>query len=185
MKFMMMFALLAVSLTALAQELVLSVETPASVVRVGDHSRFAVTIRNRGSNSVTLVQPGDGSARQSRTPFVGWSILPADAKKLSHPETPSLPEGPFCGNINSVRLSEVFSLKPGETRRLEDWIGNPTFEKPGRYRLVCYYQNIPEVKVSGIPLRPHENGALDRMRKSTPCRLTSDEIVVDVLPKSP
>jgi hypothetical protein len=79
----------------------------------------------------------------------------------------------------------VFSLKPGESRRFDAWIGSPAFETPGRYRLVFYYQNIPDLEILGVPLGPDESGARDRIRESTPCRLMSSEIEVDVLPKKP
>jgi hypothetical protein len=90
-------------------------------------------------------------------------------------------KGSRCGNINSIDHSEVFSLKPGESCRCDSWLGHPRFEKPGRFRVVFYYENIPGSKISGLPLRQHENGVLDRIRQSTPCRIVSQEIVIDAV----
>ena len=171
------------SVPLMATNLVLTVVPPAAAIRVGDYPRFAVTISNRGPGSVTLASPGDGSDCDWRTPAVDWSILRADVNEQKHPESPPRGITGRCGNINPLKLSEVFSLKPGQSKRLESWIGHPSFDKAGRYRLVFYYQNIPTLEVSGIPLGPHEKGVFDRIRKSTPCRLTSEEIVVDILPK--
>ena len=167
----------------IAQDLVLSVSAPAKPVHVGDHSSFAVTVSNRGPKSVTLVEPGDGSDCKLRTPVVGWSILPADAKAKRHPKEPPPFRGPrMCGNINPLKLSEVFTLQPGESRRLGAWTGDPDFAQPGRYRVVFYYQNIPKLPTGGLPLGPHDDGVVGQIRKSTRCRLVSTELVVDVLP---
>src|SRR5262245_58854430 len=114
-------------------ELAVSVLAPRQAIHVGDYPRFAVIISNRGTNSVTLVQPGDGSDCAWRTPIVGWSILPVTATDQKQPATPALFKAPRCGNINSIDHSEVFTLKPGESHRFDSWIGHPRFEKSGKF----------------------------------------------------
>src|SRR5204863_5930322 len=121
-------------LPVIGADLVVAVTAPRQAIHVGDYPRFVVTVSNYGPNSVTLVEPGDGSDCAWRTPVVGWSILPVSVTGQKHPSTPSLFKGRDCGNINSLRLSEVFSLKSGEAHRFDSWIGHPRFEKPGKYR---------------------------------------------------
>lgn len=180
MKFTITVAFVVAFWSTMGQDLVVTVRPPAQAIHAGDHPQFSVTITNRGSNSVTLVRPGDGSEYKMRTPFVGWSILPAEPKKQKHPELPPAPKsGPDCLTMNPIELSDIFYLKPGESSRLGPWVGSPSFEKPGRFRLVFYYQNIPDFGFLG------DDKVRQRIRGSTPCRLASEEIEVDVLPKSP
>src|SRR5262245_34421955 len=132
-------------------------------IRIGESVYFVATITNRGSKPVTLVQPGDGSNCRLRTPVVGWSVLEADANAQKHPATvPPFKGFRGCGNINSLRMNEVFTLPPGAGIRLADWIGHPIFEKPGRFRVVFYYHNIPDLELAGIPLGQHDGGVLAR-----------------------
>jgi hypothetical protein len=181
-RFVVALVLTLVSLPLLAEDkLVLTITPPAQPIHVGDYPRFDVTISNRGSNSVTLVTPGDGSEDAWRTPVVGWSMLPADTTQ-KHPETPSRGIVARCGNINGIKLSEVFALKPGEDKHLEHWIGWLAFQTPGKFRIVFYYQNVPDMKIQGVPLEEHEKGAIKRIRRSTPCKLVSNEVVIEVLP---
>jgi hypothetical protein len=185
-KFVLILILMTISFSTLAaEELVLLVDPPKQPFWVGDYPNFTVTISYRGSNSVTLVEPGDGSECGWRTPVCGFSIIPENARTAKHPASPSPPRGERCGNINPFKLSEVFVLQPGQSRRVFASAGMPMFERPGRYRLVFYYQNIPDLKISGSPLGPHEKGALEGIRASTPCRLVSNEIVINVMPKIP
>jgi hypothetical protein len=183
LKCLILFALTSASLTALANDLVLTIEPLTNAIHAGDYPRFVATVSNHGSNSVTLVELGDGSLDKWRTPFVGWPALSADVKKRPHPKAP-VPQGRACGNINPIKLSEIFLLKPGEQKRFNAWIDCQMPGTPGRYRLVFYYENIPDLEILGIPLGSHENGALYEIRKSTQCRLVSYEIVIDVLPKT-
>ena len=171
--------LVAVSLSAMAQNLVLTIGPPTNTIHVGDYPQFTVTIVNQTTNSVTLVEPGDGSDSKWRTPFVGWSVLGPDDKEAQHPKDPPV-ETRDCGNINPIKLSEIFTLRPSERRRLS-WVGYPQFREPGRHHLVFYYQNIPNLNVHGILMGPNENGTIEAMHNSTPCRLVSNEIVVDIL----
>lgn len=185
MKLTVALALMTACLPLSGADLIVAVTAPRQAIHAGDYPRFAVTISNRGPNSVTLVEPGDGSDCAWRTPVVGWSILSVTAYQQKHPATPALVKERFCGNINSINSSEVFSLKPGETHRFGSWIGHPRFKMSGQFRVVFYYQNIPDSKISGLLLKPHEDGVLDRIRQSTPCKLVSEEIIVDVFQAPP
>jgi hypothetical protein len=163
------------------QKLVLTIIPPTKAIHVTDHSLFHITISNRGSNSVTLVEPGDGSENAWRTPVIGWSVLPVNSPE-KHPDTPAPWSGARCGNINPFRLSEVFSLEPGKEKQFEPWDDYSLFDKPGKYRVVLYYSNIPDMKTKGAPLGDHEKGAVERIKASTPCKLISNEVIVEVAP---
>lgn len=175
--------LFALAPRVLGQELPLSIQAPTKAIQVGDYPKFIVTIRNQGETPRMLVLPGDGSECKWRTPVIGWSVLSAESPEQKHPQAPPLSRGARCGDINAIKLIEVFILQPGESRQLGEWIGHPGFVEPGKFRVVFYYENIPTLKVSGIPLGNHETGVLQKIKQSYACRLISNEIIVDVLPK--
>ena len=77
----------------------------------------------------------------------------------------------------------MFTLQASESKQLGEWVGQPSLAVPGKYRVVFYYQNIPDLKITGIPLGEHEAGVLEKIAHSTACRLVSNEIVVEVLAK--
>ena len=162
--------------------LVLTLSGPHTI-HVGEYADFAVTISNRGPHSVSLVQPGDGSNCRMRTPVIGWSVLSSDAKGQKHPQVaPPFHGVRTCGMINAIKRSEVFSLTPGASIRLANWTADPKFETPGKFRLVFYYENIPDLKIAGFPLGPHDDDVLGQIKRSTRCRLVSEEVLLDVLP---
>jgi hypothetical protein len=178
------FLILVMVVPAVAQDLILELEPLAEPIYAEDFPKFKVAIMNQGSKPVTLVQPGDGSNFRWRTPVVGWSIISADDPEKEHPKTPPLYSGARCGNINAVKSSDVFTLRPGERRILDEWTGHPRFEHPGRYRIRFYYHNIPDLQIRGIPLGKHDAGALRRIQQSHACELISEEIIVEVLPRN-
>lgn len=140
-------------------------------------------MRNESDRTVTLVLPGDGSAVGLRTPMTGWSFLPSGrpvetARK--HPlKMPLQPTRGFA-EINALRRSEVFALKPSETRSFDVWLNLPALSA-GRYRAVYYYVNNPTARLTGDLLGANEPGAEELIAKSTPCELVSNEITVDVI----
>jgi len=142
---------------------------PETQVVKGDQvPRFTATLVNRGKNEVTLVEPGDGSDYGWRTPLVEWSRRRRD-------------EGIRCGNINSLKEDEVFTLRPGESRVLTDWIGQPYRSGPARYRVSLRYKNEPNREWYGVPLGDHDAKAIERVQRSTPISTVSNavEIVVE------
>ena len=167
---------------ALAQEVALKIGPPLEAIHVGDYPTFIVTISNQGKKPLTLVEPGDGSDCKWRTPVVGWSVLPSGGIE-NHPKEPPLFHGGRCGNINTLKLKEIFTLKPGESKKIGEWVRCPTFANLGKFRVVFYYQNIHNLKVSGLPLGEHEDGVIEKIQQSYPCQLISNEIIVEVFPK--
>lgn len=139
-------------------------------------------IRNTSKSNVSLVMPGDGSEVGMRTPVIGWSILSADSDD-EHPKTPPRTPGARCGNTNALRMNEIFTLKPRETREFECRIDRPTGLTPGKYRIVFYYSNDPQMKWSGVPLGgEHDREAMRRVKESTAVALISNEVQFEVVP---
>lgn len=140
-----------------------------------------IQLRNVGNTPMTLVMPGDGSDCGWRTPIIGWSVLPVDSDD-DHPPTPPRQGVGRCGNINSLKAEEVFTLRPGQSKTLGPWARLPTYNlKPGKYRVVVYYKNDPKLKWSGLPLGPHDQKAMQRIGESTPVNLVSNEQIIELV----
>jgi hypothetical protein len=129
--------------------LTLKITLPSEPIRVGGYPKFIATIHNETDKNVVLVQPGDGSSCRWRTPWTGWSVIPPELWNTQHPTEPEPMGGSRCGNINTLRLKEVFTLKPGESKNLTDWIEGPTFSNEGKYRVVFYFKKAPKAEVQG------------------------------------
>ena len=157
----------------------LRIELPDQIKRsaVGD---YKIQIHNVGAVRVTLVQPGDGSASGRRTPLVGWSLLAVDSEE-KHPAIPPARGGGRCGNTNPLQPDELFVLKPGETKNLYQPIDFLRSAAPGKYRVVFYYTNVPDLPAAGIALSQHDRGTLERLRHSTPMALVSNEVQVEII----
>jgi hypothetical protein len=112
--------------------------------------------------------PGDGSESGWRTPILTWRTF----------------RGPLvrCGNRNGLKPEEVFTLEPGEWRTLAAHCGlrapEPLFA--GRYRYTVRYENIPDLKWDGMPLRKDDPEAQDRVRRSDRVRVVSNTVEVIV-----
>jgi hypothetical protein len=156
----------------------LQVRANATVVEV-EHQQltpwtaFEIELVNSGDRTVTLVMPGDGSGVAWRTPVLRWSISPEpQATRMAR-----------CGNVNRLRPDEVFTLAPGERRRLRNWVPPIFGVTPGDYALRLSYINDPTLKWEGLELGPHDPEAMQRVRESTPCRVIGNEVKITVVPK--
>lgn len=136
-------------------------------VKAGEPPVFTALLVNRGKNEVLLVEPGNGSECGWRTPVVEWSRRQRRG-------------GGRCGNINSLKPDEVFTLAPGESRELKGWIGVPYLSGPGRYRVSLRYTNEPQREWSGVPLDEHDPKAWEAVRRSTPVSVVSNTVEVVV-----
>src|SRR5262245_43765851 len=88
------------------------------VIKIGEAPDLSVTVVNHGGQEVILVEPGDGSDWGWRTPVIEWS-------------SSTWFRGPRCGNVNALKPEDVFTLKPGESRRLGGWVGVPQLRGHG------------------------------------------------------
>ena len=157
----------------------LRIEIP-STIKQRSYQEAKVVIKNVSDAPLTLVMPGDGSDCHWRTPIVGWSFLPHDSKNR-HPEEAPRRRVARCGNINRLKPDEVFVLKPGAAREIDEWVHLPHTIAPGKYRVVFYYSNVPDMKWSGIPLGKHDEQAMRRVEGSAPVSLTSNEVQVEIV----
>jgi hypothetical protein len=150
---------------------------------LGQQPQITATISNKGSAPVTLVLPGDGSESGWRTPLVGFSSIKVGKDKPKHPTDVPLCRGGRCGNVNALKSNEVFTLAPGKSKDLSDWIGSPQLPETGTFSVVFYYANDPGLKWQGVPLGRHDPDAIKRVEKSHKCRLVSNELKLTVKPK--
>jgi hypothetical protein len=173
------------------EELSLRIAPSELTVKSGSLAHVGITIENKSKKTATLVMPRDGSDYGWRTPIVGWSMIPvskdgAEVKGQQHPKEPLLKRQPRCGNINALRMDDIFELKPGEKKVIDaSWISTTANLAPGQYKAVFYYTNDPGKRVMGIPLGRNEAGAERAIKRSTQCDLISNEIVVTVVTVAP
>jgi hypothetical protein len=130
---------------------------PASqTIKFGETPVIEATVVNRGSREVVLVEPGDGSESSWRTPVIAWSNGHSLMSR--------------CGTMTPLSADEIFTLRPGESRRLNGWVGGPRLRGPSRYWVAVRYTNRPDQPWSGT-----------LFRDSTPVDMVSNtvEIVVE------
>ena len=149
-------------------------KTATPVVRKGQFPRFTIEVVNRSRQEVILVRPGDGSECGWRTPLVSWLVEGVKQRGMAR-----------CGNVNSLRPNEVFTLKPGQRVSLGEWVGAPHLPAPGFYTIRFRYENKPGLKWSGVPLGRHDEGAMARVRASTPASAESNHLRIEVKDSAP
>lgn len=151
-------------------------------VDYGQRFHALLEIKNTGTTPVTLVMPGDGSTGKARTPLVRWSIERVGPKP-AEPQEDIFPIHSirFCGNYNSPDMDEIFVLKPGESKSINDWTACPQYPLPGKYRVRIHYSNAPELKwSSGVLWNKEGVRALRKIRRSTPIKLVSNEVPLKI-----
>ncbi len=134
-----------------------------------------VTLHNTDRDTVTLVLPGDGSYWGWRTPLMDWEVREAGGPPLKR--TPLA----LCGNINPLRAGEVFRLPPGAQRKFTTAV--PEYYRYGkshRYQFRLSYENRPHLAWGGSPLGAHDPNALRLLQQSTPCKLLSNALELEV-----
>jgi hypothetical protein len=162
-----------------SNDISLQISPQNTSVKVDEEIHLKFTISNNGSDSVTLVNPGDGSEHAWRTPIVQWSILKTDTA-TQHPAEPVPSDVPRCGMMNSLEAKEVFSLAAGETRELQNWEYLSSFKEPGVYRVVFLYSNKPSLQWKDELSFSHNLIALWRAKHSTETTIASNEIIFTV-----
>lgn len=109
----------------------------------GGPPTFSVTLTNKGSRPVHLVAPGDGSDAAMRTPILRF--IATSGGKPAEPRPAAR-----CGLTNAMESSEVFTLVPGASREMNDWIGQP-YVKPGTYDVKLRFRNDPSLVRNATP----------------------------------
>lgn len=129
-------------------------------------TKYTLTLKNEGDRSVTLVTAGDGSEYGRRTPMLTWSGT-IDGKPAQEVERPG------CGMMNAIEASEVFTLAPGESKAMSDWLIGPSFA-PGRYEVKLRYVNDP-TNTEAAQSKPD---VVDLISRSTACDVTSAPLTI-------
>lgn len=143
--------------------------TLAVVTRNGE-KRFSATLSNKGKKSVTLVEAGDGSEAGWRTRMLEW-IATTPAGKPAQPVQLAR-----CGLTNPIDEREVFTLAPGQSKTMIDWLDQPRVVK-GHYDARLVYKNDPHHGSTGKGgMSP---AAAAKIAASTPCKVTSNTIGYD------
>jgi hypothetical protein len=123
-------------------------------------------LTNKDSVPVTVVLPGDGSDCGWRTPILTW--------------TPAVKMDRTCGNINALRAREIVTLLPGKSVSLGEWIAPPAPTRPGKHRFTLTYENKPGLAWRGVPLGQHDPAAMAKVKASTPLKVVSNTVEVEV-----
>lgn len=108
-----------------------------------DGAQIVVTLTNHGTKTVRLVVPGDGSDAAMRTPVLSW--IATSGGKPAEPEAVAR-----CGMTNPIEASEVFTLAPGASREMRDWVGQPQV-KAGTYDVKLRFRNDPSITGNASP----------------------------------
>ncbi len=131
--------------------------------------KFAIDLKNEGTEPLRLVKPGDGSTEGWRTPSLTY-IATANGKE-AQPEDIGR-----CGMMNLFIVDEVFTLNPGETKTLDEWV-DPLPFAAGTYDVKVRYKNDPSMGIGGKSSNP--NDEVTRAFASTnTCEVTSNAIKV-------
>ena len=166
-------------------DLILSVPKVISIEK-GVQGVKAV-IKNKGTQDLQLVLPGEKSHVRFRTPTINWAMIPAD--EFVEPEkNPRNIYVARCGSINALTPEEVFTLKPQASQELGQWIYFPTDRvKPGKYYAVLYYNNIPDHgwKSAHRPIDSgpveHDAETMQRVKESDAISLISNPVLVEIV----
>lgn len=128
---------------------------------------YSLTLTNTGSQAVQLVVPGDGSQVGWRTPVLTWA-----AKSEGKPIAELAPAR--CGMMNAIEASEIFTLAPGKSRTLVDWLGSPSYPA-GTYDLEIRYRNAPSLAENRAPVAPE---VAAKLASTSACDVTSNPLRV-------
>lgn len=132
-------------------------------------ARYTLTLTNGSKKPVSLVVPGDGSEAGWRTPAITW-IATANGQPATRAE------GGRCGMMNPIAASEIFTLAPGASREINEWLGFPSFV-PGTYDLRLRYRNDPALQSRKAGAAPD---AAQKIAQSSPCDITSNAIKTSI-----
>ena len=156
----------------------LRISSEKNSVKVGEELSLKVTITNNDTESVVLVNPGDGSEHGWRTPIIQWSVL-KEGNLEKHPTEPIPNNEPRCGNMNSLESDEILRINSGETKDLS-WTYLPSFQESGVYKVVFLYANRPYITWHGESIISHNPIALWQAKHSTEINLVSNELIFTV-----
>lgn len=131
--------------------------------------RYTLTLKNAGTAPLSLVVPGDGSEVGWRAPVLEWSAT-SDGRPVEQLESPG------CGMMNAIQADEIFTLAPGASKAMTDWIHGPTYA-PGSYEVRLRYINDPKREFGKVTATPEVKAML---AASSACDVTSAPMKLQV-----
>lgn len=148
-----------------------------------EKSNFKVQIRNTGESTLVLIKPGDGSESGLRTPTVQWSVLDSQGRDLQD-------VGMRIDDvIKPLQANEIFSLKPGDSFDLSEWMPPIAISTPGTYKVLLRYVNDPSTAWAPTLQSPrwwerrmptHDKATMRAVRQSTKCEVVSDAVGIEI-----
>jgi len=141
--------------------------------KVGWPPPIEISIRNDGPDTLVLVAP-DG--KEMRTPRTSWEAWNQNGVSVD-----PLPIAYLDADTSPLQQRDVMDLRPGQEYRMTWAFPADRFKfSTGRYRLAFKYENSPRMRLGGMLRAPNDADAVKRLRGSTPCKLVSNMIEVEI-----
>jgi len=134
------------------------------------------TFFNTDRDTITLVRPGYVDYWDGGAPIVTWEIRTPEGRRVDQSMIFT------CGYVSVLRASQIFTLAPGERRTFTAPVPAHFRYEMGshHYRFQMSYENRPNLSWRGRPDRDHNPDALRLLNQSTPCRLVSNTLELEV-----
>lgn len=129
-----------------------------------DGAALTITLVNRGTEPLTLIEPSDNCAGPAELEWAG-----VERRR---------PRPGYCGNADPIRPADVFTLGPGESRQLAGRFATPHFATPGVHHVVVQYSLDP----GRLPRSSHDPDIVDRLRR-TGCLSVLSNVAEVVVPE--
>lgn len=191
----MLAAALLLAAPAQPAEIRIAPEKPS--LQAGDFPTFKVELRNVSKKPLQILDIGDGSESHWVNPHIGWSILQVGDRQTHPDDTPKALVA-RCGNMNSTAPEMFHTVAPGATSKFSFWPMDFDARKPGKYRIVFYYEVDPNDKPRvTTPPTPSPEGfivgdfgglpkaLLPKYRALTPLKLKSNEVRFEIRSSGP
>jgi len=141
--------------------------------KVGWPPPIEISIRNDGPDTLVLVAPDGKEMRTPRTSWEAWNQngIPVDPLPIAYLDADTSP----------LQQRDVMDLRPGQEYRMTWAFPADRFKfSTGHYRLAFKYENSPRMRLGGMLRAPNDADAVKRLRGSTPCKLVSNMIEVEI-----
>jgi hypothetical protein len=134
------------------------------------------TFFNSDPDTVTLVRPGYADYWDGGAPIETWEIRTPEGKRVEQATIFT------CGYVTILRADQIFRLAPGERRSFTAPVPEHYRYESGshHYQFRLSYENRPRLDWRGRPTRDHNPDALRLLQQSTPCRLVSNTLELEV-----
>jgi hypothetical protein len=141
--------------------------------KVGWPPPIEISIRNEGPDTLVLVDP---EPEGLRTAIIQWEAWDSNGSPV-----PSLPVIWLGASLRGLEQRDVIELLPGQVWKFTWTFPADEFKfKTGHYRVAFTYENRPGMRFGGMLHSPNDPEAVKRLRGSTPCKLTSAPLDIEI-----